>query len=64
MREEVSLLEIQEKIYQKVLREVTEAYYENRINEVLNKYGMQDEIEYPYCHIKFPEQMDLVVFWQ
>ena len=48
MREEVSLLEIQEKIYQKVLREVTEAHYENRINEVLNKYGMQDDIEYLY----------------
>lgn len=48
MREEVNLLEIQEKIYQKVLKEVTEAYYENRLNEVLNKYGLQDEIEYPY----------------
>lgn len=34
MREEVNLLEIQEKIYQKVLKEVTEAYYENRLNEV------------------------------
>lgn len=48
MREEVNLLEIQEKIYQKVLKEVTDAYYENRLNEVLNKYGLQDEIEYPY----------------
>lgn len=48
MRKEVNLLEIQEKIYQKVLKEITEAYYENRLNEVLNKYGLQDEIEYQY----------------
>ena len=51
MREEVNLLEIQEKIFQKILREVTEAYYENKLNEVLNKYGLKDEIEYPYYDI-------------
>lgn len=51
MREEVNLLEIQEKIFQKILKEVTEAYYENKLNGVLNKYGLKDEIEYPYYDI-------------
>ena len=46
--ENVDLSELSEKIYQKVLKEVVEASYNNRINEVLLKYGLQDEIEYSY----------------
>lgn len=47
MANNIDLIEISQKIYQKVLREVTEANTENRINEVLIKYGLVDEIEYP-----------------
>lgn len=49
--ENVDLSELSEKIYQKVLKEVVEASYNNRINEVLLKYGLQDEIEYSYYDI-------------
>ena len=41
------LIELSQKIYQKVLREVTEANAENKLNEILVKYGLVDEIEYP-----------------
>lgn len=43
---------ILEKVYQKLVKEITEASYENKINEVLKKYELQDEIEYPYYDIK------------
>lgn len=51
MDKSFDLLELSEKIYQKVLKEVTIAYSENKINEVLIKYGLIDEIEYPYYDI-------------
>lgn len=41
-----------EKVYQKLVKEITEANYENRIDEVLLKYGLNDEINYPYYDIK------------
>lgn len=43
---------ILEKVYQKLVKEITEASYENKIDEVLKKYELQDEIEYPYYDIK------------
>ena len=43
---------ILEKVYQKLVKEITEASYENKIEEILKKYGLQDEIEYPYYDIK------------
>ena len=51
MANSIDLIELSEKIYQKVLREVTEANSENKINEILIKYGLEDEIEYPYYDI-------------
>ena len=42
------LTELSEKIYQKVLKEVVEASQNNSINELLKKYGLEDEIEYSY----------------
>lgn len=47
MANSVDLIELSQKIYQKVLREVTEANAENKLNEILVKYGLVDEIEYP-----------------
>ena len=43
---------ILEKVYQKLVKEITEASYENKIDEVLKKYELQDEIEYSYYDIK------------
>ena len=43
---------ILEKVYQKLVKEITEASYENKIDEVLKKYDLQDEIEYSYYDIK------------
>lgn len=47
----VDLVKLAEKIYQKVLKEVAEASSENKINELLIKYGLEDEIEYSYYDI-------------
>lgn len=44
----IDLTELSEKIYQKVLKEVVEASQTNSINELLKKYGLEDEIEYSY----------------
>ena len=51
MHNDYDLATISEKIYQKVLKEVTDAFYNDKINEVLLKYGLNDEIEYPYYDI-------------
>lgn len=51
MENKIDLIELSEKIYQKVIKEVTEASYNNRIEEVLKKYGLQDEIQYSYYDI-------------
>lgn len=40
-----------EKVYQKLVQEIAKANVENRIDEVLKKYGLQDEVEYPYYDI-------------
>lgn len=47
MNRSIDLLELSEKIYQKILKEISIAYSENKIDEVLNKYGLANEIEYP-----------------
>lgn len=49
--EELNLIELTEKITQKIIREVTEAYHANRINEILKKYGLDEEIQYSYYDI-------------
>lgn len=51
MENKIDLIELSEKIYQKVIKEVTEASYNNAIEEVLKKYGLQDEIQYSYYDI-------------
>lgn len=47
MANSIDLIELSEKIYQKVLKEVTVAYSENKIDEILSKYGLTDEMDYP-----------------
>lgn len=51
MENKIDLIELSEKIYQKVIKEVTEASYNNNIEEILKKYGLQDEIQYSYYDI-------------
>lgn len=51
MNNSIDLVKLSEKIYQKVLQEVTQASAENRIDELLIKYGLNDEIEYSYYDI-------------
>ena len=51
MNTKIDLTELLEKIYQKVTKEVTEACYNNTVNDVLKKYGLEDEIEYCYYDI-------------
>ena len=43
-----SLAEILERIYAKLTKEVTEAYYNDEVEKVLEKYELADEIEYNY----------------
>ena len=45
MNNSIDLVKLSEKIYQKVLQEVAQASAENRIDELLIKYGLNDEIE-------------------
>lgn len=51
MNNKIDLVKLSEKIYQKILQEVAQASAENRINELLIKYGLSDEIEYSYYDI-------------
>ena len=51
MNNVIDLNEIVEKVYQKVVQEITEAYNEKKLDEVLKKYGLEDEIDYPYYDI-------------
>ena len=44
----ISLAEILESIYAKISKEVVNAYNENKLDELLEKYGLQDEVEYNY----------------
>lgn len=43
-----SLSEILERVYSKLSKEISEAYYNDSVDKLLEKYDMQDEIEYNY----------------
>lgn len=45
---DIDLIKLSEKVYQKVIKEVTEAYSNNQIDVILKKYDLLDEIEYSY----------------
>ena len=42
----MDLVQVLDKIYQKLIKEVTNAYYNGNINDLLNKYGLKEEIRY------------------
>lgn len=44
----MELSEVLEKIYQKLTLEITNAYYDGKVEEVLKKYGLTENIEYSY----------------
>lgn len=44
----MDLVQILEKIYQKLTKEVTNAYYNGNIDELLNKYGLEEGVEHFY----------------
>lgn len=48
MNNNMDLAEILEKAYSKISREITDAYYNNDINRVLEKYDLKDDISYSY----------------
>ena len=45
---DIELIEIIEKIYQKLIKEVTTAYYDGNLQDVLDKYDMNEKISYSY----------------
>lgn len=44
----MDLVQILEKIHQKLTKEVTNAYYNGNMDELLNKYGLEEEVEHFY----------------
>ena len=44
----MDLVQVLEKIRQKLTKEVTDAYYNGNLNELLKKYGLEDEVEHFY----------------
>lgn len=44
----MDLVQILEKIYQKLTKEITNAYYNGNMDELLNKYGLEEEVEHFY----------------
>ncbi len=51
MNNSIDLIKLSEKIYEKILHEVAQAFAENKISELLIKYGLNEEIEYAYYDI-------------
>ena len=48
MDKKIDLAEILEKVYGKISKEITDAYYNDEINYILEKYDLKDEISYSY----------------
>lgn len=48
MDKKTDLAEILEKVYGKISKEITDAYYNDEINYILEKYDLKDEISYSY----------------
>lgn len=42
----MDLVQLLEKIYQKLIKEVTEAYHNDNVDELLKRYGLEDEVEH------------------
>lgn len=48
MDKKIDLAEILEKVYGKISKEITDAYYNDEIDYILEKYDLKDEISYSY----------------
>ena len=48
MDKKTDLAEILEKVYNKIAKEITDAYYNDEIDYILEKYDLKDEISYSY----------------
>lgn len=48
MDKNVDLAEILEKVYGKIAKEITDAYYNGEIDYILEKYDLKDKISYSY----------------
>lgn len=48
MDKKTDLAEILEKVYSKIAKEITDAYYNDEIDYILEKYDLKDEISYSY----------------
>lgn len=48
MKKKMELADILENIYQKISREITEAYFNDEIDIILEKYGLNNKISYSY----------------
>ena len=48
MDKKTNLAEILEKVYSKIAKEITDAYYNDEIDYILEKYDLKDEIFYSY----------------
>lgn len=44
----MDLVQLLDKIYKKLSKEITNAYHNGNIDELLNKYGLEDEVEHFY----------------
>ena len=44
----IDLVQLLKKIYQKLTKEVSDAYYSGNVEELLKKYGLEDEVEHFY----------------
>ena len=48
MQNKIELADILENIYQKISREITEAYFNDELDIILEKYGLNNKISYSY----------------
>ena len=48
MDKNIDLAEILEKVYGKIAKEITDAYYNGEIDYILEKYDLKDKISYSY----------------
>ena len=48
MDKNIDLAEILEKVYGKIAKEITDAYYNDEIDYILEKYDLKDKISYSY----------------
>ena len=61
MGKKIDLAKILEKVYSKIAKEITDAYYNDEIDFILTKYDLNDEISYSYYDFN---NAKILVNWQ